>query len=363
MALRASVLVAALFALALPASAQADVPVPCVFPYPGVSTPVEGEQHLLNAACSDDPDGHDIVEYEWDLDGDGSFETSTGDEPTLLHTFTNRGAFLDATIVLGLRVTDAAGEVGADTGVFRITDAINSWFRFEPQLVNPGDPIHLSATIAPVDEDEDAVYTYDLDLDGDGTFEHSSGLIAEADLVAPDKLGAHPISLRVSDGLGNVSTVKRAIEVLVRHPSRDQVAWLAPENLLQKSDLQVQGETIEQAKQALLPPPPPVPADATDPLAVRQPVLPRLRRLAANRNGLTLEYTGPKWKLYKVVVRLPAARAASYGLARRTVVFARGQFRFNAKGVGRTTMRWTPGAYRIFRKVRRGVMDIIARPA
>lgn len=71
-------------------------------PYAGL----EGSPLALDASGSSDPDGN-IVEYAWDLDNNGSYET-LGISPQV--TFDDNGAFQ-----VGLRVTDAYGESSADT--------------------------------------------------------------------------------------------------------------------------------------------------------------------------------------------------------------------------------------------------------
>ena len=339
--------------LALPASAGATAPWACMGFDGEVRTPQVGTEYEIFASCSLDGDGHDLVEYAWDLDGDGSYETSTGTTPKVAHTWTDRGAYLDATVNLGLKVTDAAGESGTWTEPLRITDQINSWFTYSPQLVNPGDVVDLDAYIRPYDEDA-AEWTYEWDLDGDGSFEHATGLMPDATLVAPDAVGRRPVGLRVSDDVGNVSVVRRAIEVLPRHPSRDQIVYDAPENLVDAPVL------------------PSLPAgDApvgptADDVAPQQPKPPRpitIRRISGSRKALDLVLNGPRHKRFHITVRLPAERAASYGLPRRRVIFARGHIRFNGRGIGRARMRWTKGAYNVFRRVRYTLVDIVPRPA
>jgi hypothetical protein len=155
--------------------------------------------------------------------------------------------------------------------------------------------------------------------------------------------------------------VRREVEVLARHPSRDMQPWAAPANLGDTPVLQVQADGLREATTvvAVAPDMPDVrTADAT-----ATPRRPKLRRISADRRGLRLRYTGgPRWSRWNVVVRLPARRAASYGLPRRTIVLARGRIVFDSRGVGTTArMRWTKGAYRIFRRVQRGVVDILAR--
>ena len=66
------------------------------------------------------------------------------------------------------------------------------------------------------------VFDYSWDLDGDSVFETVDRPRRHDEAVAPAAPGSYPVSLRVTDGLGNTSTVKRSIEVLPRHPSRDR---------------------------------------------------------------------------------------------------------------------------------------------
>jgi len=64
---------------------------------------VAGEPLTLDASSSSDPDGP-IARYLWDLDGDGTFETSTGTTPRVTHTFAST-----RTVTVRLRVVDGAG--------------------------------------------------------------------------------------------------------------------------------------------------------------------------------------------------------------------------------------------------------------
>ena len=61
-----------------------------------------GNTVALNASGSSDPGSNPITNYDWDLDGNGTFETFNGSNPILNHTFTraHNGK-------IGLRVTDS----------------------------------------------------------------------------------------------------------------------------------------------------------------------------------------------------------------------------------------------------------------
>ncbi|HKH64344.1 MAG TPA: N,N-dimethylformamidase beta subunit family domain-containing protein, partial [Solirubrobacterales bacterium] len=68
-----------------------------------------GQLVSFDASASSDPDGT-VAKYEWDLDGNGSFEQNTGTTPTTSTTFTSPGSY-----EIKLRVTDNAGNSGEAT--------------------------------------------------------------------------------------------------------------------------------------------------------------------------------------------------------------------------------------------------------
>jgi PKD repeat protein len=79
-------------------------------PTADVATPPqtsEGETITLSAANSTEP-GDDIVQYEWDFDGDGLFDTTTGDE-TIDYAWQSPGRY-----TIRLRVTDIDGSFDID---------------------------------------------------------------------------------------------------------------------------------------------------------------------------------------------------------------------------------------------------------
>ena len=80
------------------------------------STVAIGQQVALSAAGSSDPDGA-IVEYRWDLDANGSFETSTG-----LTTSASAGGFPNAGIVqLRVKAIDDSGGATIRTVAVTVT--------------------------------------------------------------------------------------------------------------------------------------------------------------------------------------------------------------------------------------------------
>ncbi|MEP0814828.1 MAG: PKD domain-containing protein [bacterium] len=67
-----------------------------------------GESVRLSGTCSSDPDGN-LSKYEWDSDGNGSFETDTGTTNYLDKTYSTAGYY-----TIKLRVTDDDGAMAVD---------------------------------------------------------------------------------------------------------------------------------------------------------------------------------------------------------------------------------------------------------
>jgi hypothetical protein len=63
-------------------------------------------------------DNSPLSKFEWDLDGDGSFERDTGTTPTTTATYPRAGSY-----VVTLRVTDANGATGSTTGTVIVNSA------------------------------------------------------------------------------------------------------------------------------------------------------------------------------------------------------------------------------------------------
>ena len=76
-----------------------------------------GRSVTFDASPSVDPIGT-ITRYEWDLDGDGTFETDGGTSPTTTKTYTTPG-----TVNVGLRVTDSGGATATKTAALTVTAA------------------------------------------------------------------------------------------------------------------------------------------------------------------------------------------------------------------------------------------------
>jgi hypothetical protein len=151
---------------------------------------VEGGSVVVSATGSD-PDG-DPLTYDWDLDSDGTFETSG-------QTATFSAAGLQAPLSLTIRVRVSDGSLSAtDTATVNVIDlnAAPTVDAGGPYVVVEGGSVVVSATGSDPDGDP---LTYAWDLDDNGTFETpgQTATFSAALLQAPLSL---TIRVRASDG-------------------------------------------------------------------------------------------------------------------------------------------------------------------
>jgi PKD repeat protein len=150
--------------------------------------------------------------FEWDLDGNGTFETDTGTTRTTSRAYTAAG-----TVTVGLRVTGGSGATATTTRTVTVQAAQGSSppvaVLADPGILTAGRSTTLDAS-GSNDPDGGAIVRYELDLDGDGTFERSgTDPRPTATFNAP---GERTIRLRVTDDEGQTATTSRTL--LVRSP-------------------------------------------------------------------------------------------------------------------------------------------------
>ncbi|WP_255192120.1 PKD domain-containing protein [Natronobeatus ordinarius] len=129
--------------------------------------PIVGETVSFDASDSTSPNG-EIVEYRWDVTGDGSLDDVTT-EPTISHTYDEEGG-----VVIGLEVEDEVGQT-ADTGAeFSVAPAETpppepdepiARCTIEPTTVGVGETVVVDASAS---ADADAI---SVDFQGDGQWD------------------------------------------------------------------------------------------------------------------------------------------------------------------------------------------------
>jgi len=165
---------------------------------------VVGRSVSFNAAASTDPDGR-IAKYEWDFDGDGTFETDGGSTPTISRTYSRAGP-----VSVKLRVTDAEGVTGEATRSFSVTDAPVSSFTISPSPIQTGQTATFDGS-ASADPDG-TIAKYEWDLDGDGSFETDTGTTPTASR-SYTTAATLTVRLRVTDDTGVAAETTRSLRI------------------------------------------------------------------------------------------------------------------------------------------------------
>jgi large repetitive protein len=165
-----------------------------------------GQSVSFNGSASDDPDpGGSIVQYEWDLDGNGSFETNTGGTATTSHTYNAA-----AQLTVRLRVTDNIGATGETTRALRINSPPTAQIGApNPAVPDPGQQVSFSAAGSADGDGTIATYQWDFNYDGSFNVEASGQTATHTYPTAGNKT----VRLRVTDNDGATGEVSRALRV------------------------------------------------------------------------------------------------------------------------------------------------------
>jgi YD repeat-containing protein len=165
-----------------------------------------GDEVSFDALATTDPDGT-IAKYEWDLDGNGTFETDTATTASASKTYA-----APATLTTRLRVTDDHGNVRETTRPLSIvTRAPSASFTATPGTVAKNATVGLDATASAATTGR-TITAYAWDLDGNGSFETDTGTTptASASFAAA---GTKTIGLQVTDSAADVTTTTRTVTV------------------------------------------------------------------------------------------------------------------------------------------------------
>jgi YD repeat-containing protein len=166
---------------------------------------VSGSPVAFDGSASADPDGS-IAKYEWDLDGNGTYETDTGTTKTTTHTFATPGSF-----DVKLRVTDNLGATATQTKTVTVSNrAPTASFTVTPSPAATGQTVTLNG--AGSSDPDGTVARYEWDLDGNGTYETDGGATASRTTTFSTP-GTFTLGLRVTDNSGATATTTRSLVV------------------------------------------------------------------------------------------------------------------------------------------------------
>jgi protocatechuate 3,4-dioxygenase beta subunit len=158
----------------------------------------EGGSVLLDGSASTDPENA-LVAWDWDLDNNGSFETSG-----VTATF---DAVADGVFTVGLRVTDDAGLTDTDTTTVTVANVAPTADAGGPYSGDEGSAIGLGGSLS--SDPGDDIVSYQWDIWNDGSFE----LTGVTPTFTPTDEGSVPILLSVTDDAGATDTALVTVSV------------------------------------------------------------------------------------------------------------------------------------------------------
>jgi hypothetical protein len=154
------------------------------------------------------PSGVKLKGYDWDLDGNGSFEKATGTTRTVTKTFPSAGTFL-----VRLRVRGSGEHQGIAEHAISVVAANPgnkpplASYTFAPSAPVVNQPVTFTSTSS---DPEGSISQQVWDLNGDGDYDNGGGPTALRTFAAP---GAYVVGLSVTDDKGLTSFYSRTISV------------------------------------------------------------------------------------------------------------------------------------------------------
>ncbi|MDQ8043327.1 MAG: PKD domain-containing protein [Solirubrobacteraceae bacterium] len=165
-----------------------------------LTAPLVGQSVNLSAAGSTAEPS--LGSVSWDLDGDGTYETSTGTSLTTQTSYATPGRR-----TVGVRITDAYGASRTASVDVTVNQAPTAAFTNGPATV--GEKVTFDGSGS---TDDAGVTDYAWDLDGNGSFETDTATTPTVSKTFT-AAGDATVRLRVTDAQGATSTVSRLIKV------------------------------------------------------------------------------------------------------------------------------------------------------
>jgi PKD repeat protein len=142
------------------------------------------------------------TKYAWDLDGDGTYETTTTKATPVKHTFADAGAYQ-----VSLRVSGGGGATSTATHEVRVPSGVQASFSYSPAGPQAGEDVTFTSTST---IKSGQITSYAWDLNGDGQYDDGSE--PSVTRAFPDA-GPHSIGLTVTDNTGAQSFVVDTVQV------------------------------------------------------------------------------------------------------------------------------------------------------
>jgi PKD repeat protein len=200
------------------------------------SSVVKNQTVSFDGSASSDPDGT-IAKYEWDLDGNGSFETNTGTTATTSRSYPAAG-----NVEVKLRVTDNEGAISSTSTktVTVNTLAPTASFTATPNPANTGQSVSFNG--AGSSDTDGKIAKFEWDLDGNGSFETNTGTTATTSKTYATAATV-TVGLRVTDDDGLTNTTTRTLTINNRLPTASFTVSPSPANTAQTVTLNGSGSS------------------------------------------------------------------------------------------------------------------------
>jgi hypothetical protein len=165
---------------------------------PAVLVDPLGATVQFDASASSDDDG--IAKYQWDLDGNGSFERSGATLVKPSAVYTTKGI-----VHVRLKVTDTGGLSRTTEKVLFVQHAPHATLAVTPAVGLVGGAVSINAAGS---TDDFTISRYEWDVDGNGTFEITTAGNSPRIDTGYDSVGTRNVKVRVVDthGLSDVAT-------------------------------------------------------------------------------------------------------------------------------------------------------------
>jgi PKD repeat protein len=177
--------------------------------------PKPGQTITLNGSASHYADGS-IVKYEWDLNGDGTYETNTGSTPTTTTSFANPGTY-----TVGLKVTDSDGALGYATEQISVGSFPPvAHVKVTPSPALTGQTVTLNASES---TDQGTITDYKWDLDNSGNYATDTGAKPSV-TTSFQTIGMYTVGVKLTDSEGMTTTTTVKVTVLAQGVSNYEEA-------------------------------------------------------------------------------------------------------------------------------------------
>ncbi len=183
-----------------------------------------------------DPDGS-IVLYEWDYDGDGTYDEASPVPVATTHIYYDPGEYTAT-----LRVTDDRDATGTDSRVVTVNEKVQNQLPTADAGPDLEAQVGSEVTLVGTGEDPDgSIVSYKWDFDGDGEYDPPFSTTTGTAVHTYDDIGDYVARLLVIDDMGGAATDTCNVTITPVHVNQPPTADSGSDDIVEV----VQGEEVE----------------------------------------------------------------------------------------------------------------------